>query len=197
MENDKTIDYYNKNADDFVQNTVNAGMESIRDNFLKRIPRGGVVLDLGCGSGRDSKAFLDAGYKVISVDGSEELAKRAAHLTKQNVICCTFQSYDPSDQFDGIWACASLLHLSKDDIHATVKRLSANLKHGGCFYMSFKLGNFSGERNGRFFTDLNESSIRNLLGDIKELSIAEEQITDDVREGREAEKWLNEYFIKY
>ena len=98
----KTISYYNQNAEEFVRNTINADMSAIREEFLMMIPRGGMILDLGCGSGRDSKSFIDSGYKVVMIDGSIELCKAAQELTKQEVICSTFQEYQPKEIFDGI-----------------------------------------------------------------------------------------------
>ncbi|MGN0271087.1 MAG: class I SAM-dependent methyltransferase [Candidatus Weimeria sp.] len=191
----KTIDYYNENADAFVQGTVNADMTEIRNKFLSGIPAGGLILDLGCGSGRDSKAFLDAGYRVVSVDGSEELCKRAEELTGQPVICTTFANYEPEETFDGIWACASLLHLKKKSIQTVVKKLLDHLKTGGYFYMSFKLGNSGGMRNGRYFTDMDKRTIRQLFKSLY-IELVEESVTGDVREGRESEQWLNELYKK-
>ena len=187
----KTLEYYNTNADSFISNTVEADVNGLRREFLKYIPDGGTILDLGCGSGRDSKAFIKAGYDVVAVDGSEALCKSASELIGQDVICSTFQDYSPNVQFDGIWACATLLHLEKNDIHDVVSKLSRNLNKGGCFYMSFKYGDHSGERNGRFFTDMTKESLIELLEDVTELSLEEDYITSDVRPGRSDEKWLN------
>jgi SAM-dependent methyltransferase len=191
-----TIDYYNRNAKSFTQDTVAAGMDVVRQQFLKYIPIDGLILDLGCGSGRDSKAFLDAGYKVVMIDGSEELCKIAEKLTGQKAACCLFQTYRPDEIFDGIWACSSLLHLKKTEIHDVVKRLAQNLRQGGCFYMSFKYGTFSGERNGRYFTDFTAAGIAHLFSDLPGLCLINKNITNDVRPGRENEKWLNLYYKK-
>ena len=112
------------------------------------------------------------------------------------MICAIFQEYEPEGLFDGIWACASLLHLTQDEAKAVMKKLAAALKEKGVFYVSFKYGTFSGERNGRFFTDMDESSFDALLEDIPQLAIDREYITEDVRPGREAEKWLNVFLKK-
>ena len=191
--NTKTIDYYNQNAAAFVQGTAGAEMSAIRDRFLRGIPDGGVILDLGCGSGRDSRAFMDAGYRVVMVDGSEALCRAAEKLTGQKVVLSLFQDYHPEEEtaFDGIWACASLLHLESEEIRAVVKRLAGSLRGGGSFYMSFKYGRFTGERKGRFFTDFDEEKIQSLMEDIPRLMIIDQTITGDVRPGRSDEKWLN------
>ena len=74
----KTLDYYNENAEAFCENTVNADMSSQYNMFEKYMFDGARVLDFGCGSGRDTKYFIEQGYHVEAIDGSEELCKRAS-----------------------------------------------------------------------------------------------------------------------
>lgn len=193
---DKTIQYYNKQALSFTQETVDVEFSALQNEFVSRIHEGGRILDLGCGSGRDSKAFIAKGFDVVSVDGSEEMTKIASEYIGQEVLCSTFQDYEPSGKFDGIWACASLLHLSKEDIVLVMRKLAGALNEGGSFYVSFKYGDFSGERNGRFFTDLTENSLNELILDIPDLRIQKQYITEDARPGRSDEKWLNGFLIK-
>ena len=99
-----TIDYYNKNADAFYESTIDADMSAQYDMFEKRLYAGARILDCGCGSGRDSKYFLDNGYEVVAIDGSEELCKKASELTGIVVINMLFQDIDFEDEFDGVWA---------------------------------------------------------------------------------------------
>lgn len=191
-----TIDYYEKNAEKFVRDTADADMSAVREAFLKYIPEGGHILDLGCGSGRDSRAFLDAGFQVTSVDGSEALCRAASLLTGQKVICSLFQDFEPEGLYDGIWACASLLHLSREDLAAAIVKYAGALKPWGCFYMSFKKGDFSGERKGRYFTDLNEESVMSLLRQVPALKAEALFLTGDVRPGRGSEEWINVFAVK-
>ena len=79
-------------------------MLSLQQEFLSYIPKGGTILDLGCGSGRDSKAFIEQGYAVEAVDGSQEMCKVASEYIGQKVICARFQDYKPNKLFDGVWA---------------------------------------------------------------------------------------------
>ena len=188
---DITLDYYNKEADVFFENTVSVDFSKIQEMFLKHIKPGGRILDLGCGSGRDSRAFLERGYEVVAVDGSRELAKIAGAYIGQKVIVADFREFEPEGTFDGIWACASLLHLLREEIAAVMRRMAAHLAEGGCFYASFKYGEFQGERNGRYFTDMTEESFRELLEGVPGLAIEEYFSSGDVRAGRESERWLN------
>ena len=193
---DKTLQYYDTNASQFSASTRDVDFSSLQNHFLSHIPAGGAVLDLGCGSGRDSRAFLERGYCVTAVDGSEKLCRQASEYIRQDVICARFQDYRPDQMFDGIWACASLLHLPAEEIRSVMARMTEALKSGGCFYVSFKYGNFSGMRNGRYFTDLTENSFAEILKSVPDLAISEEFVTSDVRPGREQEKWLNVFLVK-
>lgn len=200
MKNDEvtqiTLDYYNQKAKDFTQDTQSVDFSCIQSEFMKYLPKKGKILDLGCGSGRDSKVFIDAGYNVISVDGAIELCKIASDFLGQPVICSTFQEYKPTENFDGIWACASLLHLQKNDILFIIAKLANYLNKGGCFYVSFKYGDFSGMNGGRYFQNMTEDLFNELIKQVSSLKIISERIIGDIREGRENEKWLNVFMEK-
>lgn len=193
---DPTLRYYNQQACSFVEGTRDVAFSELQNDFLSRIRPGGRVLDLGCGSGRDSKAFLEAGFEVVAMDGSQEVARLASAYLDQPVVCSTFQEYEPDGSFDGIWACASLLHLKYEEIQQVMKKLSASLVDGGCFYASFKYGSFAGNRKGRFFTDLNEERFGQILQEIQDLVVEKQYITGDARQGRQDEKWLNVFLRK-
>ena len=186
----KTIDYYNKNADSFIQGTVSVDFKETQDKFLKLLT-GKKVLDFGCGSGRDTKYFLESGFDVTATDGSEELCKSASTYTGIQGKHMLFQDLNEADCYDGIWACSSILHLSKDELRIVINKMSRALKPNGIIYTSFKYGNFEGERNGRFFTDFTLDVFEDFISDVKDIVIEEYWITGDVRPGREEEKWLN------
>lgn len=192
----ETLEYYNRNAINFVHGTVDVDFREMQDEFLSRVKPAGIILDLGCGSGRDSKYFLNQGYEVVAVDGSEEICKIASEYTDLCVIHSTFQHYRPDKKFDGIWACASLLHLSFDEVVEVMNRLSLCLNKGGCFYVSFKYGEFSDMRHGRYFTDMTKETFAQLLANVEGLKIELQKITSDVRADRVDEKWLNVYMEK-
>lgn len=148
-------------------------------------------LDFGCGSGRDTKYFMESGLDVTAIDGSQKLCKRASEYTGIQVKHMMFQDLDEVDCYDGIWAYSSILHLPKDELKAVFNKMGRALKPNGIIYTSFKYGDFEGERNGRFFTDFNLEIFKDFIKDVEVILIEESWITGDVRPGREEEKWLN------
>lgn len=186
----KTLDYYNKNADNFVSNTISVDFKRTQDKFLDKL-QGKRILDFGCGSGRDTKYFLEKGYEVDAVDGSEELCKAASKYTGIQVRQMLFQELIEQNRYDGIWACSSILHLSKDELRIVFPKMLDALCSNGIIYTSFKYGEFEGERNGRFFTDFTIETFSEFISDIDNIKMEEDWITGDVRSGRGEEKWLN------
>lgn len=158
----KTIEYYNSNAEEFYESTVTADM-SVQ-------------------------------YKLF--DGSEELCKKASELTGLEVKHIYFQDLNFDNEFSGVWACASLLHVKRDELPDVLTKITKALRDGGVLYVSFKYGDFSGERNGRFFTDLDDESFETLIANIPEMVLKEKYISTDVRPGRENERWLNAIVTK-
>lgn len=184
------MDYYNQNSEQFVQTTLNVNMESLYQAFLVLLPNGGHILDLGCGSGRDTLAFKNKGYQVEALDYSKALVEKATALTG---IPIRYQSfYDLNDQgiYDGIWACASLLHCKRDRLADVMQSILNALKVNGILYMSFKYGDKDREKDGRKFTDLNEEQAEELLNQFYQIELIKHWITIDQRPDRE-EKWLN------
>lgn len=187
----KTIDYYNTNAKQFAETTAFVEFHNMQQKFLEKLPKGSVILDFGCGSGRDTKYFMEQGYRVEAIDGSVELCKLASEYTGIEVKHMYFQELSELDKYDGIWACSSILHLPVGELEDVLKKMEAALKENGIIYTSFKYGTFSGERGGRFFTDMTEEIFNELLEKIPALNIEEQWVTSDVRPGRGEEKWLN------
>ena len=192
---DITLQYYNQNAGSFVSGTVHADLTDTLNRFLSRLEPGAAILDFGCGSGRDTKYFLEHGYQVEAIDGSEELCKIASAYTGIPVRQMYFQDLDVREQYDGIWACSSLLHLSDGDLDEVLYRIEKALKPQGILYMSFKYGVFEGERNGRYFLDFTEEKLEQLLKKHTSLQQLRNFLTEDVRPDRE-ERWLNLFLKK-
>ena len=189
--NNKTIKYYNKHAKSFIQTTKSVDFTDIQNKFLSYLPPEASILDFGCGSGRDTKYFLEQNYKVTAIDGSEAICKEVSKYTGIKVKQMLFEEFDDQDSYDGIWACASILHLPKKDLLSVFYKMNKALKENGIIYASFKYGTFEGERNVRYFTDFTEETFKEFLLQIPQLQIKEIWITGDVREGRGDERWLN------
>ena len=187
---DITLNYYNNKTDQFIERTRSSDFSALYSEFYSYLKPHGHILDLGCGCGRDSKIFLEAGYKVTAMDGSKKMCEAAEKLIGQNVIYSTFQDYESTEVFDGIWACASLLHLSYEDIVSVMKKLAKNLKIGGCFFASFRYGSFKGIRKERFFQDMTKKKLKTILKSIPEYNLISMEIGSDVRPNRKNEKWL-------
>ena len=156
MKNTITINYYNDNAVGFAEDTKAVDFADIQQIFLEHLSENAAILDFGCGSGRDTKYFLD-----------------------------------DENQYDGIWACASILHLPKVELPNIFYKMLHALKSNGEIYTSFKYGTFEGERNGRYFTDFIETEFIELIRPVQGLRVEKMWVTRDVREGRCDERWLN------
>ena len=188
---DKTLKYYNKNVQSFASGTVSVKFTEVQDKFLEKLNPDAYILDFGCGAGRDTKYFLSRGYQIDAIDGSEQLCRIASKYTGIKVRQMLFQELDEKEKYDGIWACASILHLPKKQLREVLENMYAALKSEGWIYTSFKYGEFEGERNGRYFTDFTTDTFKDFIHDMHGLKIEEQWITGDVRPGRGEEKWLN------
>ena len=186
-----TIQYYENNAVSFAEGTRAVDFAAIQNLFLNFLPRGGYILDFGCGSGRDTKYFLEHGFRVDAIDGSKELCRFASDYTGIRVRHMLFQELSEREKYDGIWACASILHLKKQEIPSVLEKMITATKPGGIIYLSFKYGDFEGERNGRYFTNMTESSMEELLLQFPTIMVEKQWISGDVREDRGDERWLN------
>ena len=183
--------YYNQHAEDFFSDTFLLDMESLYRPFLEKVDKGGVIVDAGCGSGRDAKGFLERGYQVLAFDDSQELVELARANTCLAVTKCTFFEFSTEPQsVHGIWACASLLHLPYEELPEVLIYFSRFLITGGVIYCSFKYGDDQVVRNGRCFTNMNEERIKAVLKGT-DLVLVDLWLSDDLRPDREDERWLN------
>ena len=164
-----TLDYYDQNAEGFAAGTLDVKFTAIQDRFLGYLAPGALILDFGCGSGRDSRSGIPVKQMLF-----DELCE--------------------VERYDGIFACASILHVPSAALPDIFRRLKRAVKRDGIIYVSFKYGDFEGERNGRYFTDLTEERLKALLVEadpIAPLVINDLWITGDARPGRNREMWLN------
>ena len=186
-----TLGYYDGHADEFYKSTVTVAFTAMQERFLAKLEKGSYILDFGCGSGRDARYFLGKGYHVDAMDGSKELCKLASDFAGIEVKNMLFEELSEVGKYDGIWACASILHLPIAELTKVMGKMAAALKEHGIIYASFKYGTFAGERNGRFFTDMTEETFAEFLSGIDGLEAEEQWVTSDVRPRRGEEQWLN------
>ena len=187
-----TIPFYDNNSQDFFERTKTINLTELYDTLAKFIPETAHILDAGCGSGRDSKAFLERGYTVSAFDASQEMVKIASDYTGLNIQQMTFSEMDYQSDFDVVWANASLLHLPYLRLPQAFENIIRALKRNGIFYASFKIG--EGENvadDGRHFTYFDETHMRDFVAQFPELLIEEIIQTEDSRPNRP--DWLNVY----
>lgn len=186
----KTEEFYKLNAEHFYNETINVHMSPLYSKLERNLAPHSLIVDAGAGSGRDTIYFKSKGHSVYAFDGSAELCELAKSKSNVEIKCHDFLEIPSDIKPDAIWACASLLHLTKKQIATVFQKYFELLNDGGLFYSSFKYGTFEGERSGRYFTDLDEKSINELLKMVP-FTLVELWKTPDARPGRESELWLN------
>jgi 2-polyprenyl-3-methyl-5-hydroxy-6-metoxy-1,4-benzoquinol methylase len=188
---DPTLQYYQYHAAEFVDGTQSVDMNELYNQFLTKLSGTGSILDIGCGSGRDTMHFNQLGYDVMAFDGSEAIVKLASQQAKFPVLHATFTDFTTERCFDGMWACASLLHVPLEQQTATITHLVSFLKPNGIFYASYKLGQTETHKAGRYFCNMDAESFAQVIKNIPDLTIMEHWITGDQRPGRASEQWFN------
>lgn len=209
-------EYYREHAQRFFRDTANVDMSALYRPFIRELPPGARILDAGCGSGRDVRAFSDMGFVVEAFDASAELVALARQFSGTAVVQKRFEEVDAVETYDGIWCCASLLHISEAELPDVMTRLAIALKPNGIWYLSFKYGRGEREKDGRRFTDMDVAGLQKLIDGVNALgaqTLAENKPlmtteadsrknrfaletahlwqTGDLRAGRGDEIWLN------
>lgn len=191
-ETEMTIPFYDEHGKDFFERTVDVDISHLYEMFLKYVPDGGHILDAGCGSGRDTKYFLEKGYQVTAFDGSATLAKMASELTGLDVRQMLFEEMAYEAEFDAVWANATLLHVPFDELPGIFEKFIAALKAGGIWFATFKKG--EGEilnHDGRLFVFFGEKSLKAFIERFEALEVLELTTTEDSRDDHRGEYWLN------
>src|SRR5713101_809313 len=98
----QTLAFYENHSQEYYKSTVDVDMHELYGPFLSELPPAGRILDAGCGSGRDTKAFLERGYRVFAIDASPKMAQLATALTGQSCEVLCFQEMEFQEEFDGI-----------------------------------------------------------------------------------------------
>ena len=186
-----TLDYYERYAIPYYEQTIDLDLSEIMQEFVKLLPEDAEVLDLGCGSGRDTKALEEHGFYVTPMDGSAKMCELAEIYTDREVLHLTFEEMDFREVFDGIWACASLVHVPGEDMQRILGKVLEALKPGGVLYFSVYEGERDGVYGGRDYCDYTEKSLKHLLHHFHHAEVIDIWHTDDVRRDKEEHQWLN------
>lgn len=184
-----SIDYYERNAASYYDNTSELSMEEQLDRFIALLPENAEVLDLGCGSGRDTIYLEENGCQVTPMDGSRQMCLLAEINTDMEVLHMTFDEMEFQEVFDGIWACASLLHVPEEEMDRIMVRVTSALVPGGILYMSFKYGEGEEIRGQRLYHNYTEKTAKEMLSHEPELELLEMWQSEDAREN--GGLWLN------
>lgn len=186
-----SVEFYEKNAESFIAQTAEVEMAALYQRFCEGLPQGASVLDVGCGSGRDALAFSEMGYNVVAMDASEKMVDATRERAGVATYLMTFEDLKFDQSFDAIWACASLLHVRRNELAKALKRLSLHLVPNGILYASFKYGDGEREKGDRYFNDMNEQLLAEHLVEVPNLLSREVWVTQDQRSERGDERWLN------
>lgn len=183
--------YYESNAERYASETFSADMSEQYQRFLPLLKKGAKILDVGSGSGRDAFYFQKHGYQVTALEPSKNLGREIRKVFSGEIVCSDIQSYQPMERYDGIWACASLIHLQEEEILCFFKKMDMYLSDNGIVYASGKSGISTGEvADGRFFLEFTEQLVEKILTVNKQLQLEQLWYTEDVR-GRRGFRWLN------
>lgn len=158
-----TIEYYNKYASKIFEDTVGADTDAQRREFLSCLEEGDTVLDLGCGSGRDSLAFYELGYDVTPLDASAEMCKLAEIHTGLEVLNMAYENMEFDEVFDGIWGCEALVHVPDTEMAEVMEKIIDALCPGGVLFLSFREGDFEGFQGGCYFSDYTQEQLERLI----------------------------------
>jgi 2-polyprenyl-3-methyl-5-hydroxy-6-metoxy-1,4-benzoquinol methylase len=188
--------YYETNARAYAERTFELDMTDVYARFLELVSVGGRILDFGSGAGRDALAFSRRGYVVDAVDGSKELAQICFERTGIAPIITDFLDFRSSESYDGVWCCASLVHIPTPLLGEVLNRLTEIVKHGGAIYMSFKFGTGkSVSADGRQFYDQDLTSMRSLVGDLPNVYVHQIWQSRDCRP-LSIVNWLNVILLR-
>lgn len=161
--------YYNNNAIDYCKRTLKIDLQSIYPEFLQHLKINNKILDAGCGSGRDSKFFQQLSYDITAMDASKELVLLSSKLIGKPTLHLSFDEMTFENEFDGIWACASLLHVSNVQMNTILEKFVHALKTNGIWFMSFKYGTEELFYNGILYNYQNEMTLSRYIANFHNL----------------------------
>ena len=187
-------EYYEINAKRYAAATFSADMSKQYRRFLPLLKERATILDVGSGSGRDACYFQKQGYQVTALEPSKNLCWEIRKVFSGEIVCLDIQSYRPRERYDGIWACASFLHLREKEVLRFFEKIALYLNDNGIIYLSGKNGIPTGEvADGRYFLEFTEGLVEQILAVNERMKMEELWYTEDVS-GREGFRWMNVVF---
>jgi SAM-dependent methyltransferase len=150
-----TLDHYNQHAEAFWQGTCDHDVSQNVESFLRAMGGGShpfLILDFGCGPGRDLKTFADRGHHATGLEGAEHFAAMARAHSGCEVWHQDFLRLSlPDSHFDGVFANASLFHVPSQELPRVLQHLNRTLKPDGILFSSNPRGqNQEGWSAGRY-----------------------------------------------
>ena len=186
--------YYENNAERYAAETFSADMSEQYQSFLSLLKKGAKILDVGSGSGRDACYFQKQGYQVTALEPSKNLGREIRKVFSGEIVCSDIQNYRPTERYDGIWACASLIHLQEEEVLQFFEKIDQYLNDNGIIYISGKNGLSTGKvEDGRFFLEFTEQLVEKIQTVNKQLKLEQLWYTEDLN-GRKGFRWLNVIF---
>ena len=177
---ESTINFYAREAPDYVA-SGKGGICRHLPGFLDRLDPGALILELGCGGGRDAEAMLERGFDVEATDGVAEMARRAETRLKRPVRVMRFDELNVAGIYDAVWAHASLLHVPRPALPGVLRRIFRALKPRGIHFASYKGGGEEGrDRFGRYF---NYPSSADLVAMYRQSAAWSEVVSEDYEGG--------------
>lgn len=164
MSDDETIGVYDKHVQDYAELVIQDEADPILTSFIKRIPKNGYVLDLGCGPANASVIMRDHGLRVDPVDASEEMVKLANETHAIKARRALFSDLNTEEIYDGIWANFSLLHAPIEDFPDHLTAIYNAIIPGGIFHIALKLGSgMKRDKMGRMYSYYSEDELSSHL----------------------------------
>jgi SAM-dependent methyltransferase len=188
-----TTNYYDKNAESFAKRTIERDVSDAYKKFLNLLPSKGRILDAGCGSGRDARHFKQLGHDAVAFDASIEMVKLSSLEVGHPTLHLNFQDMAFKEEFDGVWACASLLHVPYEQTEEIIHKIKDALKPKGFFYASYKHGDAQEtSSDGRIFYNMNETTILPYLDNsFKIIEMWQTPYTSAHAHATSTKSWLN------
>ena len=162
-----TVEFYNDNAAEYASWTGKDRDTRFRRRMIKRIPKGGSILDLGCGAGWDSAAFVEAGFRVVAIDASLELLRHAQRIPRLEAREMPFEHLEDVDEFDGIWSSFSLQHIPRERMPAVAGIIARAMKPHGWLYIGIQKGPETRRDNlGRLYCHYQTDELERILSNV-------------------------------